>query len=236
MKTPHEAIIRERAHQLASFLATCGIQTSINEESWRDYHVKLDLISNGTKVGRSSLYYAPSKKTFSIVTSEVTSSEVIEILKREFQKLERTPTKSTAPATKIPNGWVAYVDGSYLHGRIGYGAVVLHDGVQKAELFGRVHENHESRQVAGELLATTQVIEWCQQNNVGEVTILYDYAGIEMWAKGRWKANLPLTQNYAAFFKDLTTKVLFKKVQSHSGDTWNDVADALARKGAKGSS
>jgi ribonuclease HI len=94
----------------------------------------------------------------------------------------------------VAKGYQLYVDGSYINGRVGYGAVLLKDGEEVQRFSGRVHEDLQSRQVGGELMATMSALTWCGQNSITPVEVLYDYEGIEKWARGLWKANLPLTQ------------------------------------------
>ena len=125
----------------------------------------------------------------------------------------------------------AYVDGSYYEGKVGYGAILLNNDETVQEFYGEVTENISSRQVAGELVAVMTVLDYCKKNNIQEVSIYYDYTGIENWAKGRWKTNNPLTQRYAQYIKNCPINVVWHKVKSHSGDKWNDVADQLAKRG-----
>lgn len=127
-----------------------------------------------------------------------------------------------------------YVDGSWMNGSVGYGYVVLQDSRKVHEESGHIPENHTegTRQVAGELFAVGKAIEWCKSNHVGDVTIFYDYMGVEMWARGLWKANLSLTQRYRAFVQSSGLNITWKKVKSHTGDKFNDKADSLAKKGA----
>jgi hypothetical protein len=126
-----------------------------------------------------------------------------------------------------------YVDGSYINGRVGYGAVLLKEGEVVTELSGGVDRDTETRQVAGELVAVMRLLTYCNNHNIDSIEIFYDYTGIENWARGQWKTNNPLTQRYAAFMKRSPVTVTWQKVKSHSGDEWNDRADELARQGAE---
>lgn len=128
----------------------------------------------------------------------------------------------------------AYVDGSYLDGRVGYGALLLEDGETQKEFSGSVHEHTDAHQVAGELVATMQVLEYCHAHHISHIEIYYDYLGIEMWATGKWKTNTTLTREYARFINQSPVKIRWKKVKSHSGNTHNDRADELAKQGALG--
>jgi ribonuclease HI len=127
-----------------------------------------------------------------------------------------------------------YVDGSFINGATGYGAVVLKNGKVVDELSGAVDasEVNETRQVAGELVAVKEALSWCREHSVDEVSIYYDYLGIEKWATRQWKTNQPLTKEYARFVGECPIKIHWHKVDSHTGNRWNDRADALAKQGA----
>lgn len=70
-------------------------------------------------------------------------------------------------------------------------------------------------------------------NVVQKIVIHYDYAGIEKWATGEWKRNIPLTQAYHEDVNDLmkSIDVTFQHVKAHSGDENNNRADRLAKQG-----
>lgn len=87
----------------------------------------------------------------------------------------------------------------------------------------------EHRNVAGEVFAVTELLNFCIENQETEVTIHYDYEGLEKWATGAWKTNKQLTQEYKQFVKDCGIKINWVKVQGHSGDKWNEYADKLAK-------
>lgn len=127
-----------------------------------------------------------------------------------------------------------YVDGSFINGATGYGAVILKNGEVIDELSGRVDASDVdgTRQVAGELFAVREALAWCRSHSVGVVDIYYDYLGIEKWATGQWKTNQPLTKDYARFLGSCPVRIHWHKVDSHTGNRWNDRADLLAKKGA----
>jgi ribonuclease HI len=216
------------AQKLVEELKQHRITAAIDDASLREYSLKLRLSYQGADLGNAVLYYSPKKNSYRLVLQELTAHDHDETIAAAFHKLAGTDT----PASPTAQGYVAYVDGSYDNGRVGYGALILRDGVVAAELFGRVSDADESRQVAGELAAVQAVIRWCAANGVERISIYYDYTGIEHWALGRWQANTPLTQRYRQFMQSAPVAVVFHKVQSHSGNRWNDRADALARRGA----
>jgi ribonuclease HI len=119
---------------------------------------------------------------------------------------------------------------------VGYGAVVLVGGQLAYECCGPVSADQAmgTRQVAGELFATGHALNWCKAQGHALVDVFYDYYGIEKWATGEWRAKQPLTQRYVAFVRGLPLRILWRKVQSHTGNRWNDYADELAKRGAQG--
>lgn len=129
----------------------------------------------------------------------------------------------------------AYIDGSYdvrTH-RYSYGAVILTspgDETHFSEAFSK-SDLADMRNVAGEIKASEFAISYAIKQGWPKVTIYYDYFGIEKWATGEWKRNLPATQAYFAFCQDAFKQidVQFVKVKGHSGNTYNDLADSLAR-------
>lgn len=130
-----------------------------------------------------------------------------------------------------------YVDGSYINGCVGYGVVILKDENVIEELSGRVPEElvRGTNQVAGELFAVKKAIEWCQERGIKEVSIFYDYEGIEKWVSGDWKAKNPVTQEYINFISKSGIKINWHKINSHTGDPINERADKLARESCSGS-
>jgi hypothetical protein len=62
--------------------------------------------------------------------------------------------------------------------------------------------------------------------------LFYDYKGIEKWATGEWRAKKPVTQAYAQESSEWSIVIHWHKVESHTGNRWNDYADQLAKRGA----
>lgn len=153
----------------------------------------------------------------------------------------RTQSKVTASVvnpdfTKL-NHVVAYIDGSYNKGTntVGAGGVIFLNGNREIFSFPSTDERYTSFwNVAGELLAAMYVMKYAVDRGVPECSLYYDYMGIEMWATKGWKRNNALTQQYAAFYDSIKDRVRvhFHKVAAHTGDTYNEMADALAKQGA----
>lgn len=131
---------------------------------------------------------------------------------------------------------IAYVDGSYhIKEKVyGYGVVLIEGGRVIKKIYGKgEHEDYVSmRNVAGEIFGSEVAVEYAIANGYDSIAIYYDYMGIEKWANGEWKANKPGTKRYVEKMKDYRKKIYihFIKVLAHSGDTFNDEADRLAKK------
>ena len=132
-------------------------------------------------------------------------------------------------------GAVAYVDGSFdgKTGDFSCGAVLFWEG-EELTFSERFHdpELSEMHNVAGEIMGALTVIRYCLERGIPALEIHHDYEGVGRWADGGWKANKPGTQRYAAECRAAmrSMELKFVKVRGHSGDKYNDMADALARK------
>lgn len=231
-----EEQLRERAERFVEALHQAGLQAAIVPGSFRDYSVKVSVSRSGRAFGNVNLYYSPKKDLFSYKTHELRDQAVVPDLEECWQRSFQSAGPAAAPVRQEAS-WHAYVDGSYLDGRIGYGVVLLQVGMLEAELSGPVEESslQGMHQVGGELRAVYETVKWCLAKGVQDVTVYYDYEGIEKWATGAWKANNPATQAYAAAMSNPPITICWQKVQSHSGDRWNERADALAKQGARSS-
>lgn len=129
---------------------------------------------------------------------------------------------------------VAYVDGSFNvnTGEYSFGAVIFAEGetVEHSEKFSDI-EMAQMRNVAGEIKGAEFVMRYCVERGIKSVKIVYDYMGIEAWATGKWKTNKTGTTAYKAYYDSIKDKLFveFEKVKGHSGDKFNDRADALAK-------
>lgn len=93
----------------------------------------------------------------------------------------------------------------------------------------------KSRQIDGELKAVTKALTYIKENinSYSIIDLYYDYAGIEAWILGRWKAKSEIAIEYMNSIKDLgdiIEKVNFIKVKAHANESeGNSLADLLAK-------
>jgi ribonuclease HI len=226
-KYQYEPRLRDRARKFIRALKAEGIEGIIAADSIREYSIKVSLSAGGQDFGPAVIYYSPKTDSFSLKTNELKDESVAPRLEACWKE---KPTRTGRSALL----YEIYVDGSYINGATGYGAVILESGKVVDELSGPVDsfEVNGTRQVAGELVAVKEALNWCLARSVREVSIYFDYLGVEKWATGQWKTNQPLTKEYARFVAESGVKIHWHKVASHTGDRWNDRADALAKQGA----
>lgn len=219
----YEEELREKAQTFIQILLQAGIAVEPYPAMFRDYMVKLAV--NGS--GHISIYYSPKQQTFSLKLHELRDTQLT-------PQIEACWRGDSINSDESPSdeGYQAYVDGSYINGSVGYGAVILHQNQEIRRFSGSVEHDVEQRQVVGELQATMQVLRWCEENNISDIEVFYDYEGIQKWATGEWRANSAATQHYQQTVQSSPVRVTWQKVKSHSGVRWNDVVDKLAKKGA----
>lgn len=150
--------------------------------------------------------------------------------------------KSLKEANNIKNesyidkeGLTIYVDGSFSLEKqnFSYGLVAIDKGevIFKDNGVGFDEKAISLRNVSGEVLGSMKAIEFAIEKGYSEVSIVFDYQGIESWALGTWKRNNDITKGYHEFIKEKSKliKINFVKVKGHSGDKYNDIADELAK-------
>lgn len=136
----------------------------------------------------------------------------------------------------LPDGeMVAYVDGSFLleQRKYAFGAVIFYAG--KEYRFSGSDNDAEladMRNVAGEIMGAQRAIEFALEQNARMLHIYHDYEGIARWCTGEWQAKKAGTQAYRDGYRQAVgsgLQIQFHKVKGHSGDTYNEIADRLAK-------
>lgn len=234
-----DLLMRKAGEYIEALRREEGLSAELDLDSLRDYSICV--LSGGERPARTVIYYSPKKESFSLRVGKVPDARFRERLEKAWQSLQ--PGSAGAGKTRPASaggepvaGIHVFVDGSCLDGRVGYGAVVLDDGQVVKRLSGALPGTPEglSRQVAGEIAAVRESLEWCRRQGLEEVFIHYDYQGLEAWVTGRYRARIPLTRDYRDFVRRSGVKIHWRKVKSHSGNRWNDEADRLARQGTSG--
>ena len=133
------------------------------------------------------------------------------------------------------NELIAYVDGSNLGdgSRFAWGVVMFSKKLGKQTISGNSTDEKliQYRNIAGELFASVEATKFAIRNKMDKITIYHDYSGIRHWALGEWKTKNSLSADYLSFFKKAQTVITcqFVKVAGHTGDTFNEEADVLAK-------
>ena len=153
---------------------------------------------------------------------------------KDVEKISTGEAMETLPVS-TDTRLVAYVDGSFSdeQAKYGYGcALILPEEVVTLNGCGDDPEYMKMRNVAGEILGSEQAVLWAVEHGYREVVIYYDYEGIEKWANDIWKANKAGTIRYKEFIAEKRKEITisFQKVAAHTGVTYNEMADRLAKK------
>lgn len=130
-----------------------------------------------------------------------------------------------------------YVDGSYniKTQRYSYGLVVVNNNVVEYMESGSPLDTSKSniRQIAGELDAAVKGVEYALKKGAKKVVLLHDYEGIFHHATGSWdrkdESSTTYYEKMNSFFKQ-GIEVIFVKVDSHTGDFFNELADESCKK------
>ncbi len=137
--------------------------------------------------------------------------------------------------TLHPAKVIAYVDGSYEERlkKYSFGCILLLPSGEIIQKSGN-GDNPASlaiRNVAGEMLGAMYAVKWAIVNGYGEIELRYDYAGIEKWVQGEWKAKNELAGKYAKAMNEWkkSIRISFFKIVAHTNNKYNDMADGLAK-------
>lgn len=131
----------------------------------------------------------------------------------------------------------AYVDGSYNidTGKYSYGLLITKQNVVTYIENGVAADDslRDIRQIAGELKASIRALQYCSENNIKELVIFHDYEGVCYHATGFWERKEESSRRYYEKFNKLVNehniKVYFVKVDSHTGDLYNEMVDEFAK-------
>lgn len=128
-----------------------------------------------------------------------------------------------------------YVDGSYNIStqRYSYGLVVVNNNVVEYMESGAHDSKSNIRQIAGELDGAVNGVEYALKKGEKKVVLFHDYEGIFHHATGSWDRKDASSTEYYEKMNLLFSKgieVIFVKVDSHTGDFFNELADESCKK------
>ena len=217
--------LSNKALELKKTLETENINISFDNNSFKDYLVKLLVNQNGIVKGILFLYYKPTKQTYSL-KRQISSSEIDSIIESTWNKLNGFKIYDSQSGI-----YEAFVDGAYINGRTSYASIIYLGNNIQTELFCTIKDT-QSRQFGGELKSVLETLKWCQKNNVKKIRINYDYQGIESFATGKWQAKNELSLEYVNFIRNTNIQIQWRHIKSHTGNLKNDRVDMLAKKAA----
>lgn len=131
-----------------------------------------------------------------------------------------------------------YIDGSFDDNaaNYSYGLVcVLNNKILHYEKgLGKNKEAISMRQIGGELLGAINAMLYAKNNNCQQVVIFLDYKGVCYHALDYWKRDKPFSEIYyqwvQKFMRDnANIKIIFCKVDAHTSDDFNELADGFAK-------
>jgi ribonuclease HI len=214
--------LEPKAAEFLGFLEQEGERASI--EGFHDYQVKISLSGSS---GTFSIWYAPSRKAFSINTRELADGKAGRRIAALWDKFSGVKFAEENDLS----GWHLFCDGSFREGSApSWAFCAVRDGnvVHKKNGVCGPKTDPALRNIGAEIEAVKQGILWLQKEKVQSATIHYDYAGLEAWATGQWKAKNPSTQEYRDFFDTVRVRLTWNKVKGHSGHHFNDLVDRMA--------
>ncbi|MCY6484544.1 ribonuclease H family protein [Clostridium aestuarii] len=130
-----------------------------------------------------------------------------------------------------------YVDGSYNQAteRYSYAVVAVKDEIVIHIENGAAKDNNNKsiRQIAGELEGAIKSLNYAVENKLNDIVLLHDYVGVCYHATGFWERKEESSKKYYEEFnkliKDNKIEVTFVKVDSHTGDLFNELVDEFAK-------
>ena len=125
-----------------------------------------------------------------------------------------------------------YVDGSYnaYDERYSYGLVAVTDNVVEyiESGSGKNDLDRNIRQIAGELKGALRAVEYAVEKRQKKMVLFHDYEGIAHHATGAWDRKESSSMEYYEKMQTLMKsgiEVIFVKVDSHTGDFFNELVD-----------
>ncbi|MDF9599211.1 ribonuclease H family protein [Bacillus cereus] len=132
-----------------------------------------------------------------------------------------------------------YVDGSFSKEieNYSYGLICVEDGKTVVHVDNGVGSNKDAvtmQQIGGELLGTMKALLVAKKKKPKKLVIFFDYEGVALHATGYWKRDNKFSETYYQwmqkfFAENPDIEVTFCKVDAHTGDDFNELADGFAK-------
>ena len=107
---------------------------------------------------------------------------------------------------------------SFLGNNLIYNHMILHNEATIKFHSQQIDEDIPILLNNAKITAYDEYDQFAINNNYKEVTIAYDYQGIESWALGTWKRNNKITSEYNEYMQNKMKEIniRFKKIKGHS--------------------
>ena len=167
-----------------------------------------------------------------------TLAEAQAVMDIEVTANATTPSSDTGVNVGVDNlpAVYAFTDGSFNvnTGVYGFGGFLHYsDTEDDIEIRGNGNDPEEavSRNVSGEVHGAVAAMHKAVELGLTEMTLFYDYEGIEKWPLRLWKTNKKISIFYVNEYDSIKDKlkVNFVHVKAHTGIPGNEAADRMAK-------
>lgn len=88
-----------------------------------------------------------------------------------------------------------------------------------------------AQKIGGELKAAMAGLLWALNNGYQDVTICYEYPGVEHWVTGTWKAKKELPSIYGSWMQEVSKGLIFafEKAEVQFGGVVMERSESLAK-------
>ncbi|PLS19169.1 ribonuclease HI [Bacillus sp. M6-12] len=131
-----------------------------------------------------------------------------------------------------------YVDGSYSKDIFNYsfGLVCVQDNkvIHTDRGVGKNQEAISMQQIGGELLGSMTAMLFAKKHGFKKLVLFFDYKGVALHATGYWKRDNKFSEDYYQWMQKFfganpDIEIIFCKVDAHTGDDFNELADGYAK-------
>jgi len=220
-----EKELREKAGLFIEKLEKEGIKGALLETSFCDYRGKIYITKADRIYGTVILYYSPARDLYTMKLQGLEDFFIVPELEKCWYG------KTLCDYTLPGRSYHIYVCGSFLNNSTGYGSIILRAGITVKEFYGVVPDYSGSHKFVGELFALRETLKWCRKHGADNISVFYNYEGVEKWATGEWPVKGKLIQKYKKFIETSGLKLFWHKSDITAGDRWNERAKELAEKG-----